>query len=342
MKQDRLEEQIIHEIRRYKSDDILIALHSALKDLSDPKNIGHRFLPNGLPPFVTAGIASFAVRFSNPYRNALAFGWPALASIASLVSQYLLNDPICFDTELAEKFNSENPSFVILRTFASQTLFEYNQYACFSQPLMMYGEIAQKIKNKKGIPYFDFHCEFEEAVGASLMDFTSICFIAVSAARGNTTGFTRGYFEKARQEGLRIPDDKTTLAILNSIAATPEKFRDIYEVMKVKDRRFRAYDFNPLMMYPVIRPWKDKHLFGIDSDRLIAPIPALIPYRASVGIYYEMFNKHDETFTKWFGHVFEAYVGEILENSIYGPKLISEDAIQKTYKKGKLNFRALH
>lgn len=333
--QDDLERLIYNEIRRFKSDSILIFIHYALKDLSNPKSEGHRYLQHGLPPFVAAGIASFAVRFSNPYRNA-DFGWRELASIEPLVSQYLLADPIGFDDALAEQFYKENPTFLVLRVFASQSTFDYNPSACFAQSLILYNEMIKKIKEKKGIPDFNFHVEFEKIVGTSLTDFIYICFVAHSAAIGNTVGFTRGYFEKARLEGLKIPNDQTTLAVLNNIAATPETFREVYEKRKVQDRRFRAYDFNPLLMYPLIRPWKGHQSSNMDSDRFIAPVPAIIPYRASVGIFYHMFNEHKVVFSNWFGHIFEAYVGEILHRSTNGLKLACEDSVKKTYSQGKI------
>lgn len=333
MNLDILEKEIVSEIRRYKSDEILLFVHAAFKELNNSKSIGHQFLPRGLPPFVVAGISSFAVRFSNPYRNSKGFSWAELAKIENLVSQYLLADPINYDTELHEGFKESNPVFLVLRICGSQFPYNYNPYACYSQPIMLYVETIKNLKNKENIPKFDFHTEFEKIVNTSLYNFVDIGYISWAAANGQTTGFTRGYFEKARKEGIMIPNDQEILAVLENIAATPKKFRKTYEKLKIKDRRFRIYDFNPLLMYPIIRPWEDHHLLGIDSDRLIAPIPNLIGYRISVGIYYQMFNVHKNSFSQWFGHIFEMYVGEILKHSTSLKTLFSEETIQKTYKK---------
>ncbi len=53
----------------------------------------------------------------------------------------------------------------------------------------------------------------------------------------------------------------------------------------------------------------------MSNDRIIAPLPDLIPYRVSTGIYYEMFNEYREDFSRFFGHLFEAYVERLLKAS---------------------------
>ena len=81
---DKLESRIKHEIRKFKSNDILISVNNALKELENPNSDIHRFLPKGLPFFTAAGIASFAVRFTNPHRNGKVFDLYALSQLEKI------------------------------------------------------------------------------------------------------------------------------------------------------------------------------------------------------------------------------------------------------------------
>jgi hypothetical protein len=56
----------------------------------------------------------------------------------------------------------------------------------------------------------------------------------------------------------------------------------------------------------------------------------------SEGLYQQMFHRYREDFSRYFGHLFEAYVGEILEHSVPHLTLLSERDIQRTYKNGKV------
>jgi hypothetical protein len=42
-----------------------------------------------------------------------------------------------------------------------------------------------------------------------------------------------------------------------------------------KEENLRAYKFNPLFEFPIIRPWKDSELKEPKEDKFIAPIPEL-------------------------------------------------------------------
>ncbi len=142
---------------------------------------------------------------------------------------------------------------------------------------------------------------------------------------------TRGYFEKARSQGIKLPDDEGISLLLNSIIADPNRFRQIYEQKKQKDRRFRIYNFNPLLTFPILRPWHHHQSKSMEQDRMVAPLPDLMAYRISTGIFYKIFNHYTEQFSKYFGHLFAAYTGRLLEVSVKTQNLISEDTIRQTY-----------
>lgn len=111
----------------------------------------------------------------------------------------------------------------------------------------------------------------------------------------------------------------------------------MYEKRKNKDRRFKAYDFNPLLQYPLIKPCQGKQFAKAKEDFYHAPVPELIASRVSTGIFYQMFNEYKTQFSKYFGFIFERYVGVVLENCLSSESLLSESTIRKFYptEKGK-------
>lgn len=331
-----LEKEIWSSIRRFSSVKVLLAVHQAIKDSTGLNSfVSHIFsLDKGsFLPFIAAGISSFAIRFSNPNRHTnREFTLSDLTDLYNLVLDYLTADPITTDEEIDKVFHKSNPVFVMLRMVASQFPFEVNTFGFVAQSLLLFSELPNRLENKKGIPKFEFYREFQKLTGLSVQDFMSCGFVIwTGSSSKNTIGLTRNYFEKARSQGVELPDDEGFLLMLNSIAADPDRFRQTYEQMKQKDRRFRVYDFNPLFTFPLLRPWHHNQWKTKEQDRIVAPLPDLIAYRISTGIFYEMFNRYKEQFAHYFGYLFEAYIGRLLEASVKSQNLISEDTIRQTY-----------
>jgi len=330
----QLEAKICTTVRQYASDNVLRWVHNALRDLDNPNSPGHRYFPpnqGGFLPFVAAGIASFSIRHSNPYRSGRPFGWGELVHLSTMVKEYLLADPITFDVAIREDFYASNPVFMVLREAASQFPFEVNLLGCHAQPLILFGEMPAIVTDREGVPKFDFNTEFQKVTGVPLETFVDVGFVAWVASK-NANGFTRSYFQKVQSQGINLLDDEAVCVILEQITADPMCFREEYERRKEKDRRFCAYDFNPLFSFPIIRPWKYREGLSMDLDRMIAPVPDLVAYRFSTGIFYQMFNEYGTRFADYFGHLFEAYVGHILKNSIPLGNLLSESDIRRSYR----------
>lgn len=333
---DKLEKQIWSAFRSFPSDKVLLAVHRAIKQSNDPSSVIHQVFPldhGGFHPFVGAGISAFTIRFSNPNRyGEKEISFADLANLYNLVFDYLTADPITADEELAKNFFESNPVFMVLRVVAGQFPFEVNTFGSIGRPLLLFGELPKDIENRKGIPKFDFPGKFQKLTGLSIEDFVACGFVAgAGSSAKNTAGLTRGYFEKARSQGVKLPEDNGVSLFLDSVAADPDRFRQKYEQMKQEDRRFRMYDFNPLLTFPILRPWHHHPKKAMGRDKMVAPLPDLIAYRTSTGIFYEMFNCYRERFSEYFGHLFEAYSGRLLAASVSSEALISEDSIWQTY-----------
>jgi len=295
--------------------------------------LGLRQASDKLEPFMIAGITLFAIRHCTaghrtPTYRALELS--RLAPLADLVTQYLLTDPLTFDPTIQQDFYNSNLAFTMLRLVGSQMPYNISLFGQHAQPLILYHEIPKQLAERINIPRFDFEASFEKINGVSLTDFIKAGFAAFIAAKSHQ-GFTRSYFERARSEGINLPEDKDIVLALDKLAADTKKLKKLYRSYRLHDRRFGMYDFNPLFLHPIVRPWRQKKAAPIDQDRMIAPIPELIAFRISMGIYYQMFNRYGNKFSNYFGHVFEAYVGRILQNSVPAGTLLSEDDIRKTY-----------
>lgn len=334
---DNLETHIAKTFGKLKLNDVLKSLYLRKERL--PK----------IEPFVIAGVFLFAVRFSMTSNLSET---PTNCDIESLINLYYkyYTDPITFDNDLSNKFKSSNLNkiFTLVRLRSSQFPFNRGYWSQFSRPFFLFHEIPKQLEGLKDIPTkvrtFDFESKFQAITGVSLIDFITTGFVISAECRNNLV-INRNNFKKLREDGINLPDDESVRNILSKLTAEKFKLIELYERRKNKDRRFRMYDFNPLLSYPIIRLYSNKEFFLSDEDYIHAPIPHLIDSKMSMGIYYEMFNNYTKDshteFSDYFGYVFEKYVGLIIKNSISSEELISEEDIRKFYPKNKRNEKKI-
>ena len=300
---DKVELTIRQEISKFRLGDVLYSLYQ-IKD--------------SLKPFIVAGVAIFAVRFSLPSIVSQNYNLVNINTIIRLVYDYLLADPITFDQELENNFMGSNPAFVRLRLACSQFPFEASEFTQFSRPILLYHEIPNSLVGKAGIPKFDIHKEFLILNGVSIHEFINIGFAASAFARNNFS-FSLNWFEKLRSQGISLLDDQAISQAVYQLAGDQVKITTLYDKRKNTDRRFRMYDFNPLRTYPLVFPCG----FGnLGQNFMCAPVPGLIDDKMSIGIYYQLFNKFKNKFSDYFGYVLEEYLKLILNNSITSEKII--------------------
>lgn len=288
-----------------------------------------------LRPFMIGGIALFAIRFCPPSKTSKLIKNYDIRNLVNISNDYYLADPITFDKDLHDKFIDENSVFMLLRLVSSQFPFEPGLFSEFSRPALLFHEIPQQLQNLAGIPKFDFDSKFQAINGVSVIDFITIGFVISSASHGNFA-VSQDYFKKLRKQGINV-SDHSLRAVLNQLVADKSKLVELYEKRKNQDRRFRMYDFNPLLSYPIIRPCQNKQFSTPDKDFIHAPVPELVASRISTGIFYQMYNTYGTEFSEYFGFVFERYFGLVLEKCLLSEQLLSESDIRSFYpsKKGK-------
>ena len=320
----RLESLIKRTIEPYRLEQVLFGLKKA---------------PEDFEPFVIGGAALFAVRSCTAGRRrpiAGALGGEGLARWLHLVKTYLLADPIGYDKDVQQEYKNSNMVFTVLRIVSSQMPYHVSIFGQHAQPLLLYHEIPRQLAGRQGLPRFNFEESFQSLYGSSTLQYINVGFTAFTAATC-TDGFTRGYFTKAREQGIKIPSDRNLLPVLDKLAADPTQLGNIYRKSMTNDPRFAIYDFNPLFVRPLVRPWRQKKHVAMDHDRMVAPLPNLVALKNSVGIFYEMFNQYGVDFSTYFGFMFEAYIGRILQHTTTSTKLLSEEDIRRSYatEKGK-------
>lgn len=315
---DRIEFQIVKAFGKLKLGDVLYSLYLLRKSLPE------------LRSFMVAGVSLFAARFCPPSKASQLINNHDLRFLVDLSNKYYLADPITFDKDLHDEFIESNPVFMMLRLVSSQFPFEPEMFSKFSRPALLFHEIPQQLQGLTDIPQFDFENKFQAITGVSVLNFITTGFVIFSASHSNFA-VNQNYFKKARDQGIKIPDNQNIRAILNQLAADKFTLIKVYEKRKNKDCRFKMYDFNPLLSYPVVKPCQDKQFSTAGKDFIHAPVPELVGSRISTGIFYQMFNEYGEEFSTYFGHVFERYVGLVLQNCIASEELLSELDIRKFY-----------
>lgn len=314
-----LEGRIRIELSKHDLDEVLVAVQESVKDKE---------------AFVLAAISLFSIRFSLPPitkpRKAFRITPQNFERIYHLVKTYVLAEPSTLDPSANTNYKGSTLIPVLLRIAGNQFNFNIEFWGQYARTLFMLTEMPQKVKFSRNSLKFDIEAAFLEQNKVSIRDFIYVGYIAYTAS--STTGkFTGGYFQKAKFQGFELPNDEIIELTFNKLAADQYQMRELYEAYKQPDRLYAPYDFNPLFVFPFVRPWIKTSNTTLDEDRLIAPVPNLILYRLSEGIYYQLFNTYKEKFSRYFGFLFEKYVGEILNHCVEPNQIISEEEIRKTF-----------
>lgn len=246
----------------------------------------------------------------------------------------MITDPATFDTQGDDNYYESTLIPIVLRLAGNQFPFDVPFFGQYARALKLFHYIPQQLGRAVVPQYFDIDAEFQKLTGIRVIDFIDVGYGCFAVATSKSA-FTGGWFQKARSQGMKFDDDFVMKA-LDQLAADQWQLRNLYQTYKQPDRRYGMHDFNPLFVYPLVRPWPKRESTILDEDRMIAPLPGLILTRLSEGIYHQMFYKYRDDFARYFGYVFENYVGEILRNSVSAGKLLSEREIKRTYKTGKI------
>ena len=133
----------------------------------------------------------------------------------------------------------------------------------------------------------------------------------------------------ARLSSLLTPERIDSYPAFNS--ADQSGFQDIEKELAAPGATPGRYGLNPLLKFPLVR---------LRTDLLIAPYPDALVWRMNNGPYYELREAHqrgspgENPFSRFFGFVFQEYVGLLLENEFDSQHLLPEMAYGKSKRMG--------
>ena len=314
----KLNKKIEKRISYYRLDSLLLTIHDFF--LSD--------VEKKYPPFIAAMITKYAILNSNMHS-----GWSPISDdeflpIIEMVTECAVYDP---EFDLSNKSLEEKEEIgasFLLRKIGSQSRLDIPLHNVLGGTIYLYEEMA---KDKNAPPFIKklVNSQFEELFGVSIFDFLKIGFLLFSGS-ANKGVLTGEYFEKARKRGLSIPNNEVVNNCLKQIACDQYQFRKICRKNKSKEEYYESYELNPLLEYPIIRLWKHSNQNNPKDDKFIAPVPNLLIYRLTTGLYYQLFNMKEgkEKFSREFGKLFEDYTGKLLRWYKLPDKILSADEIK--------------
>ncbi len=285
-------------------------------------------------PFLHATVCGFALQFCHPgtTEETPPISSCSLKQILDAVGDYAYTDPIGFDKEEEEQLLGSDDAVVPLRLFAKQFEMNIESRQHFAEGLHLFSLIPEYLKktaSKKCV--IDVRDAFIQEFTVTPEVFMKVCLIAWFTASDHVALEFQSVWDR-----VRIVEDVSEEAcyklLLDHLSADKSKFMRVAEKLSSNNPKTAMCGISPLYSYPFVRPWDDGSPEGFE-ERITSPIPNLIAYKASEGVYYQLLSKHGENFTKTFGHIFEEFVGRLLLSAFGPDRVIPESEITGRSKK---------
>lgn len=271
------------------------------------------FVCQGVP--ITIGVLAYLsmhlIEDSNDYRSGAMREKDLLKAIDMY---YGLADPFMAD--------NENPLGCLLRAGASQ--FDYDRELRHTIPrtLVIYQQVWSEVKKAKNLDISD---ALQKMTGLSLQDLLVLSFTFFSTAH-------KGYLqildnlEQFPEPLKKALSPEKQQAFLDWISCSYQDFRALSRADTAPDG-YEHFRFNPLYVKPAITP--DRSPKQGMAPVYITPVPTLINYRVTNGLYFALSDYFREStgtqdFRNAFGHVFQEYVGRLLKQAFGDENVIAE------------------
>lgn len=280
---DRIYKYICDRLKMYKLDNLLLKIHDEFLDNKYP--IYRNFIPS---------MVKFILLNSTMYGEINSIPNDEFFDLLRKIISYELYDPQ-FDKEINRK---QAATSYFLRSIG-QLQWNRNIRFMLSRTLFLYDEILKEDSAPKYIKDIVGQ-KFKEKFGLTLLDFIKVGAVLWASSISRKGGLRRDYLENARGRGMTVPNDESAKICLRLIAYGPIQFRT--------DPLLKKYNLNPLLSHPLVRLWEKSEMEDMFDDKFIAPIPDIVIYRISIGLYYQLYNIFGMDFATNFGVLFELYV----------------------------------
>lgn len=164
----------------------------------------------------------------------------------------------------------------------------------------------------------DFEREAKVSLDAFLRVSEKICSVFQNRMKAD-----KAYLARC----LHLEDRRYLDSVLNLLAATRHSFKQAYEGWKADDFRDVPYEFNPLLRFPII----------VHGSQYWAPLPELVAYTATKGLYFYLIDTFGEPFQKWFGAMFSSYAANLFIKHLGRSLVLTESDERSLGWQGKTN-----
>ncbi len=325
------EEQVKNTLRKYNLREGLLCLakeSARIFDTKDKNTLGyagyhHQGTGTYITQFSLAYLANLLIiSGTNDYKRALLDNRSNLTILCNVHSNCI----VC--PELVEGIGSGMMGInsLMVRMSTEQLEYQFNILNLVARNIVLFRELTETI------PYEDsvyLSSIFEKETGLNFQEYFFLTMASWAAT------FKKGFFRKYWLTGARIPTMASALtdgkvsSFLTMMACDYTIFRETDEQFNLKlDPIFTKYRFNPLSIFPILKTSQVEYI-----------IPNTIYFlkKAFGGIFWwfdSYFNKQGEIlkFRRYFGLVFEKYVGLILKG-IYGDSNVNPEVVYDGDKK---------
>ena len=300
---ERVYKYIGDQLKRYKLDNLLLKIHDEFIDKKFPDYRN----------FIFASLVKFVLLNSAMYGELNSISNDEFLELLRMITDYELHDQQ-FHEEIKSNPKLAAASY-LLRTIGKQLQWDRNIHFMLSRTLFLYEELIKEASVPEFIKKI-VGSKFEEQFGLPLHDFIKIGAVLWAGSSSRKGGLRRDYLDNARGRGMTVPNDDIVKTCLRLIVCDPLQFRN--------DRLFKKYNINPILSRPLVRLWENSEEYESFDDKFIAPIPNLVIYRITIGLYYQLYNIYGKEFATNFGDLFELYVSKIIEGFKLPSKIITE------------------
>jgi len=267
----------------------------------------------GQVPFTMHGVACIsmcAILFSNDHRSSRhPIDAKYLAHLFDLF--FHLTDPISEGSGSAEEY--------MLRAGEHQFIYQGDLLHQLPRMWLILDELWKAVPEAiSQVP--DPLASFSSLSG---LEFEQACIIAFAVAgasqRGELDPFSKYPDGSAKTKLAAAFSERNKRAFLQWVSADYGTVRNKASASKPPSDAYLMYRFNPLRVFPLIRP--DVAIEGGTSDTAFLPVWRLLFERVTSGVFHELAEAHNlgnnnNPFRNAFGHVFQAYVGRLLREAL--------------------------
>lgn len=247
-----------------------------------------------------------------------------------------IRDPRSFIAAFSKAKRRRRAQSILIRMDYEQIALQgLSPIAELARTLILYDE---PLYDGSGNLLYNPQVEFQSIANLNLIDFMAIGFAAhARVQQHHDPCFAKSnLIPNANNKGPLTSEKVTKFVAL--VASDYHKFRQSVDEEESSLPGFEKYALNPLYRTPIIKT----HIASdLGEPVLIAPIPLILLYRVTHGIYWDLLSKWSDDveklgrsrapdFPSFFGQTFERYVGQLLSEVLpagsvhpqqkYGPR----------------------